>query len=44
MEIKVLNDTANTISYLIAIASPKEKSNKIWNELYKIQKAVSFYL
>jgi hypothetical protein len=39
MEIKVLNDAANAKTYLLAIASPKDKTDIIWKQLYEIQKA-----
>lgn len=36
-EVKVLTDAATKKTYLIFIASPLEKTNDVWKELYKIQ-------
>jgi hypothetical protein len=36
-EVKVLNDLKAKKTYLVFIASPKEKSNEIWQQLYAIQ-------
>ncbi len=38
MEIKVLTNTPTQKTWLIFIASPHEKTDVIWKELYKIQK------
>ncbi len=38
MEIKVLRNVEAKKVYLVFIASPQEKTGKIWNALYKIQK------
>ena len=38
MEVKALIDTAAKKTYLIFIASPQEKTDSVWKELYKIQK------
>ena len=38
MEVKVLMNTAAKKTYLIFIASPHEKTDDVWKELYKIQK------
>jgi hypothetical protein len=38
MEVKVLVNTAAKKTYLIFIASPHEKTDDVWKELYKIQK------
>ena len=38
MEVKVVTDIAANKTYLIFIASPREKNDKTWNELYKIQR------
>lgn len=38
MEIKVLNDAASSKTYLVFIVSPKEKTDEVWTQLYKIQK------
>jgi hypothetical protein len=38
MEIKVLSDAAASKTYLVFIASPLEKNNTAWQNLYKIQK------
>ncbi|MES1225026.1 MAG: hypothetical protein ABUT20_56590 [Bacteroidota bacterium] len=38
MEVKVLPNTSFKKTYLIFITSPREKTDKIWNELYAIQK------
>ena len=37
-EVKVLVDTTAKKTYLIFIASPREKTDPTWKELYKIQK------
>jgi hypothetical protein len=37
-EVKVLLDTAVKNTYLIFIASPREKTDAIWKKLYEIQK------
>ena len=37
MEIKVLNDKAASKIYLVFIASPLSKTNKVWDELHSIQ-------
>ncbi|HVX25660.1 MAG TPA: hypothetical protein VHB70_04930 [Parafilimonas sp.] len=37
MEIKVMNDKTASKVYLVFIASPLDKSNKIWTELHSIQ-------
>lgn len=37
-EVKVLMDIAAKKTYFIFIASPRDKTDPIWNELYKIQK------
>ena len=37
MEVKVVPNIAANKTYLIFIASPKEKTDKAWKELYKIQ-------
>lgn len=41
MEIKVLNDVKAQKIYLVFIASPKTKTDEIWQELYKIQNGFS---
>jgi hypothetical protein len=38
MEMKVVKDMAAKKTYLIFIASPLDKGNAIWKDLYKIQK------
>jgi len=38
MEVKVLMDAASKKTYLNFIASPREKTDNVWKELYKIQK------
>jgi hypothetical protein len=38
MEIKVLMNPAAKKTYLIFIASPREKTDAIWKKLYEIQK------
>ncbi len=38
MEIEVQRDTAANKVYLVFIASPQEKKNEIWKELYMIRK------
>ena len=38
MEIKVLANAETKEVYLVFIASPQEKTSKVWDELYKIQK------
>ena len=38
IEVKILMNTALKKTYLIFIASPLEKTDAIWKELYKIQK------
>ena len=38
MEVKVLTDTASAKTYLVFIASPHEKTNEAWKQLYQIQK------
>lgn len=38
MEVKVLMNAAAKKTYLIFIASPHEKTDDVWKELYKIQK------
>jgi len=38
MEIKVMDDKAAAKTYLVFIASPLQKSDKVWTELYAIQK------
>ena len=38
MEVKVLMNAVTKETYLIFIASPKEKSDTIWKKLYEIQK------
>jgi uncharacterized lipoprotein NlpE involved in copper resistance len=37
MEIKVMNDKAASKIYLVFIASPLDKSDKVWTELHSIQ-------
>ena len=37
-EVKVLMNTAAKKTYLIFIASPREKTDGVWKELYMIQK------
>jgi hypothetical protein len=37
MEIKVLTDATVNKTYLVFIASPQAKTNRVWKELYKIQ-------
>lgn len=39
MEVKVLMNTAAKKTYLIFIASPREKTDAIWKKLYAIQKS-----
>lgn len=39
MEIKVLMNTAAKKTYLVFIASPREKTDAVWKRLYAIQKA-----
>lgn len=41
MEVKVLNDKAASKIYLVFIASPLDKNNGIWQQLYTIQKDFS---
>jgi len=38
MEVKVLMNTETKNAYLIFIASPREKTDDVWKELYNIQK------
>ena len=38
MEVKVLTSSAAKKTYLIFIASPREKTDNVWTKLYKIQK------
>ena len=38
MEIKVMNDKANSKIYLVFIASPLNKTDKVWMTLHSIQK------
>jgi hypothetical protein len=40
-EISVLTDTAAKKTFLVFIASPREKTDKVWKELYEIQKKFS---
>ena len=41
MEIKVLNNEATSKVYLVFIASPLEKTNAVWKQLFQIQKNFS---
>jgi hypothetical protein len=41
MEIKVLNDEKANKTYLVFIASPHERTDKVWDKLYTIQKDFS---
>jgi hypothetical protein len=41
MEIKVLNDAKANKTYLVFITSPREKTDKVWDKLYTIQKSFS---
>ena len=38
MEVKVLMDTQTKETYILFIASPYEKTDAVWKELYTIQK------
>ncbi len=38
MEIKVMNNKTSFKTYLVIIASPLDKTNAVWKELYAIQK------
>jgi hypothetical protein len=38
MEVKVLENTPAKKTYLIFIASPREKTDVVWKKLYEIQK------
>ncbi|MEO8415570.1 MAG: hypothetical protein ABI472_18050 [Ginsengibacter sp.] len=42
MEVKVLTDTVSAKTYLVFIASPHEKTNEAWKELYQVQKDFTF--
>ena len=42
-EVKTVNDLKARKTYLVFIASPKEKTNSIWQQLYTIQNAFSIH-
>jgi len=42
-EVKVLNDLQVKRTYLVFIASPKEKTDNIWQQLYAVQKGFKIH-